>query len=62
MNEEINTINSYLRVNNMEVVGLRAPNEGELDEDVLFECLDPLVSNDISICNEVPSRRSDNKE
>ena len=64
MNEEVNSINSYLRVDNIEVVGLPTPIDGESNEDLLLECLDslePVSSNDISICHEVPSRRKDNK-
>ena len=42
MNEGINAINSYFRVDNIEAVGLPAPNEGESDADILLECLNLL--------------------
>ena len=66
MSEEVNTINSYHRVDNIEVVGLPTPIDGESDEDLLLECLnslpvEPVSSNGISICHEVPSRRKDKR-
>ena len=59
-NREINNINQYLRVGNIEVVGLPTPSENEDDEDLL-ECInsihldrEPVVKDDIDICHQIP--------
>ena len=68
MNKEINKINQYLRVGNIQVVGLTTPSENEDDKDLLLECIisinrdrEPLVKDDIDICHQIQTRRRDQK-
>ena len=63
---EINEIQQYLRVNNLEVVGLPVPDDVYSDEDNLIRTFnllsdDVYCKNDIDISHVVPSRRNDGK-
>ena len=65
---EINDIQQYLRVNNLEVVGLPAPNDGESEEKLLLNALnelegleEPIRSEDIDISHPLNSKRKDGK-
>ena len=42
MEVELNSIQQYLRVNNLEIVGLPAPNDGESEESLLIHALNDL--------------------
>ena len=68
LKDEVNSIQQYLRVNNLEVVGLPEPNNGETEETLLLnafnelEGLDsPIRNEDIDISHPLPSNRKDNK-
>ena len=67
LNVEINSIQQYLRVDNVEVIGLPLPQENVSDADLLVKCFKDLdlehelLKEDIDICHEVPSRRKDKK-
>ena len=68
MQKHIFSIEQYLRVNNIEVVGLPEPVDDETDESVLLEALNSLndlnhvlTGDDIDIAHPVPSRRQDRK-
>ena len=69
LKEEINSIQQYLRVNNLEVVGLPKKNDHESEETLLvnalnqLEGLDEIVRpEDIDISHPLPSNRKDNKQ
>ena len=66
----LNNIEQYLRVDNIEVVGLPQPDDIVTDEQMVIEIVNQMSteeevicisSDDISICHEVPSRRHDKK-
>ena len=63
----INSIEQYLRINNLEIDGLPQPEENESDEDVLIAALNSLDLGyqinfaDIDISHPLPSKRRDNK-
>ena len=69
LQRQINSIDQYLRVDNVEVVGLPEPAEDQTDEDSLVEVFnqldhgftEPFSSYDINISHVVPSRRRDGK-
>ena len=68
LKEEINSIQQYLRVNNLEIVGLPAPNDGESDETLIVNALnqlegldDPIRPEDIDISHPLNSKRKDKK-
>ena len=68
LKEEINSIQQYLRVNNLEIVGLPAANNGESEETLIINALNELVGlddsvrpEDIDISHPLPSKRKDNK-
>ena len=62
--KEINNIQQYLRVDNIEVVGLPEPDDDNTDESNILQVINSLdrdyedgyTSNDISICHVVPSQ------
>ena len=65
---QINDIEQYLRVNNLEVVGLPQPNEGETEETLLVNAFNSLIGidttvrpEDIDISHPLNSRRQDGK-
>ena len=65
---ELNEIQQYLRVNNIEIVGLLEVNEGETEEKLILNALnelrdltDVIRPEDIDICHPLNSNRSDNK-
>ena len=65
---QINDIEQYLRVNNLEVVGLPQPGQGETEEKVLIEAFNSLNGidivvepDDIDISHPLNSRRQDGK-
>ena len=69
MKQEINSIQQYLRVNNLEVVGLPEPNNGESEETLLVNAFNqlagietPVRHEDIDISHPLPSNRKDNKQ
>ena len=64
----INSIEQYLRVNNLEIVGLPEPGVNESNEDIIIEALNTLndlenklSSADIDISHPIPSKRRDKK-
>ena len=66
--EEINSIQQYLRVNNLEVVGLPEPNRGESEETLLINAInqleglnDPIRPEDVDISHPLNSQRKDGK-
>ena len=66
--KEVNDIQQYLRINNLEIVGLPATNEGESEETLLVNALnsldgitDPIRPEDIDISHPLKTRRSDDK-
>ena len=68
MKDEINSIQQYLRVNNLEVVGLPETNTGETEETLLVNALNQLVGleepirpEDIDISHPLNSQRKDGK-
>ena len=67
LKSEINEIQQYLRVNNLEVVGLPEPDDENSDEDNLLRTFNLLsdgvqyYKSDIDISHVVPSRRLDGK-
>ena len=68
MEVELNSIQQYLRVNNLEIVGLPAPNDGESEESLLIHALNDLegltnrvTPQDIDISHPLPSKRKDGK-
>ena len=65
---EVNSIQQYLRVNNLEIVGLPDPNNGESDEKLLINALNELeglenivTPEDIDISHPLNSNRKDGK-
>ena len=66
---EVNSIEQYLRVDNVEVVGLPEPEDNITDEIMLLEAFNSLdhesdtvfTSSDIDICHVIPSKRTDGK-
>ena len=66
---DLNSVQQYLRVDNIEIVGLPPPTESQTDENLLVEALQsleledhaPLTKEHIDICHEVPSQRRDGK-
>ena len=65
---EINSIQQYLRVNNLEIVGLPAANDGETEETLLINALNNLDGleeivrpSDIDISHPLNSKRKDGK-
>ena len=63
LQDQINEIKQYLQVNNLEFVGLLAPNEGEIEGSVIINACNPLVSTHWSEARTHPlnSRRLDRK-
>lgn len=66
--DQINEIEQYLRVNNLEIVGLPKPNQGETEEMVLIEAFNELegiditvTAEDIDISHPLNTRRQDGK-
>ena len=62
----LNHLEQRSRINNIEIVGLRKPNELETDTSLTVNFLKDVVgaeveSTDIDACHEVPSRRQDKK-
>ena len=63
---DLDEINQYLRVNNIEIVGLPSPDENSNDENLVVDFINnnlgyELKADDIDICHEIPSRRKDKK-
>ena len=65
---ELNSIQQYLRVNNLEIVGLPAANDGETEETLLINALNDLDGleeiirpSDIDISHPLNSKRKDGK-
>lgn len=68
MQGEINSIQQYLRVNNVEIVGLPEPNNGESEEILIVNALNdleglevPVRPEDIDISHPLNSKRKDEK-
>ena len=68
LQDQIDEIEQYLRANNVEIVGLPAPNTGESEETLIVNAINSLVGlpapvapEDIDISHSLPSRRRDNK-
>ena len=67
--EHINALDQYLRVNNLEIVGIPpAEQVGDSVEDTLLEIFNDLPDlsnevseNDIDVCHIIPSDRKDGK-
>ena len=65
---EINEMEQYLRVNNLEIVGLPAPDEGESDTQLILAAINSLQEltteitvDDVDIAHPIPSKRRDQK-
>ena len=63
-----NEIEQYLRANNVEIVGLPAPNTGESEETLIVNAINslgglpaPIAPEDIDISHSLPSQRRDGK-
>ena len=68
LRSQVNEIDQYLRVNNLEFVGLPPPNQGETEETVIINACNSLVGlsvvvrpEDIDISHPLPSNRRDGK-
>ena len=68
MQNHIHSIEQYLRINNIEIVGLPEPAEDESNEQVILEALNHLpelnndvTHSDIDIAHPIPTRRQDGK-
>ena len=68
LRSQINEIDQYLRVNNLEFVGLPPPNDGETEETVIINACNSLEGidivihpEDIDISHPLPSKRRDGK-
>ena len=68
MQNELNSIQQYLRINNLEVVGLPEPNEGESEETLLINAFnslegidEPIRPEDIDISHPLNTTRKDGK-
>ena len=67
MQNHIHSIEQYLRINNIEIVGLPEPTEDESNEQIMIEALNHLDLNndvaysDIDIAHPIPTRRQDGK-
>ena len=68
LQEEVNSIQQYLRINNLEIVGLPQPNENEDDETLIINALNnldgidaPIRHEDIDISHPLNSNRKDGK-
>ena len=69
LRKEVNEIQQYLRINNLEIVGLPAANEGESEETLLVNALNsldglrsPIRHEDIDISHPLKTRRTDEKK
>ena len=65
---DINNIQQYLRINNLEVVGLPEPNDGESEEKLLLNAFNnlqglenPIRAEDIDISHPLNTKRRDGK-
>ena len=68
MQNHIHSIEQYLRINNIEIVGLPEPTEEESNEQLIVEALNDLPNlnhevnySDIDISHPIPTRRQDGK-
>ena len=68
IHKHLNSIEQYLRINNIEIIGLPEPSEEENNEELLLKALNSLenityqiVKEDIDISHPIPSRRKDEK-
>ena len=68
LRSQVNEIDQYLRVNNLEFVGLPPPNQGETEETVIINACNSLTGlsvvvrpEDIDISHPLPSKRRDGK-
>lgn len=68
LHREVNSIQQYLRINNLEIVGLPEPNPGESEETLLVNALNslegidnPINPEDIDISHPLNSNRRDEK-
>ena len=64
----MDSTDQYLRINNLEIVGLDNPGENESVENLILECLNGLnlenevVSADIDICHALPSKKHNDQK
>ena len=67
LSNQLAGIDQYLRINNIEIVGLPDQREGEVDEAIILEALNSLniemtiSPEDIDICHALPSQWKENK-
>lgn len=67
LSRQLEGVDQYLRVNNVEIIGLTEPEGDETDEDVVIKAINgmipptPLTPKDIDICHVLPSKRNDKK-
>ena len=69
LKKEINNIQQYLRVDNVEMAGLTHPDDESSDESNLLELFNSLdhesdrnfVQSDIDICHAIPTNRKDGR-
>ena len=68
LQDQIDEIEQYLRANNVEMVGLPAPNDGESEETLIVNAINSLAGlpeairpEDIDISHSLPTRRRDRK-
>ena len=68
LNAQINEMDQYSRVNNLEIVGLLPPAEGESEAEMIVDALNTLEGlqkqltlDDVDIAHPIPTRRRDQK-
>ena len=67
LRNSVNSIEQYLRINNLEIVGLPEANDGETEEALLLNAINSLQgleevrADDIDISHPMASKRKDNK-
>ena len=68
LKNQMDSTDQYLRINNLEIVGLDNPGENETMENLILECLNGLnpenevVSADIDICHALPSKKQNDQK
>ena len=62
MQNHLGSIDQYLRINNVETVGLPDPSDDESHEQVLLEALNSLQDLTVHISHPIPNRHYDGKK
>ena len=67
LSSHVDGIEQYLRINNIEVVGLPEPDEERCEERLIINALntlpdiEPIIAEDIDICHVIPTKRRDGR-